>query len=50
LIFINIYQDSHDNLFIYDLEDSFIYSTMAQEVQFLKKGYAEKGQWPAPYY
>lgn len=37
-------------LFMYDLEDSFIYSTMAQEVQFLKKGYAEKGQWPAPRY
>jgi signal transduction histidine kinase len=33
---------------MYDLEDGFIYSTMAQEAQFLNQGYEEQGQWPLP--
>lgn len=35
-------------LLMYDLEDSFIYNAMDNEVQFLIKGYKEQGQWPVP--
>ncbi len=35
-------------LFMYDLEDTFIYSTMAQEAKYLNAEYDKNGQWPAP--
>lgn len=33
---------------MYDLEDSFIYNAMDNEVKFLKEGYQLKSQWPKP--
>lgn len=33
---------------MYDLEDSFIYNAMDDEVKFLIEGYQQQGQWPKP--
>lgn len=33
---------------MYDLEDSFIYNAMDDEVKFLVEGYQQQGQWPKP--
>ena len=33
-------------LLMYNLEDSFIHHTMANEAKFLTEGYQKKGQWP----